>query len=596
MTPWYERYFTADYWSYADDEYRPERTAAEVDYLAGVLDRYAPGRRVLDLGCGVGRHAVGLAGRGFAVTGLDISGYALDRAASAAATAGVRLDLRRLDLLGEWDVPAVDAVVCVQAFGWGSDDDQLALLRRVRRALAPGGVLVLDHSNVLAIAARYAPESRADIGGASFHFVRRYDPVTGRSGGEVRVRRADGTAAVLPDDVRLYQPAEVAGLLDRAGFAVLRTDAEFTEGNPVTLASRYVQFTARPADPVASALAGHRGPADGLDLRWAPDEAELVAPAVARAWAEVAAGPDTIRRYDLADPWGGARTATALAAAVGWSAPDPARVSVGAGVTGLLHDLSRLADGGTVLLDRVGHPHLAEAATAGGDRARYAGFDSVADILAAVAAHRPAITVLDRPGLRGPTWTPVDVREIAGACRAAGGLLLVDETCGSYLPPGDSLVPLTDDVPGLVVLRGMSKGWCCGGLRIGFAVAAPGVASRVRAVLAPLAGAAVTIDVALALLRLPDPLAPLRARIAGAKPSAAALLADAGCPPLPTDPAVPWLVLPPEAGPLLAARGLTPKGVPVRDPEGHLLRVAVPLSGQRRAAFAEALRPVAVDR
>jgi histidinol-phosphate/aromatic aminotransferase/cobyric acid decarboxylase-like protein len=216
-------------------------------------------------------------------------------------------------------------------------------------------------------------------------------------------------------------------------------------------------------------------------------------------------------------------------------------------------------------------------------------------VIAAITAHRPAVTMLDRPGLRCPTWTADEVREVAGACRAVGGLLVVDETCASYLPPGDSLIRLTDDVAGLVVLRSMSKGWCCGGLRIGFAVAAPDVAPLVRAVLAPLAGAAITLDVALALLRLPDPLAPLRARIADAKPEATALLTAAGCPPLATDPAVPWMVLPPDAGPLLAARGLTPKNVPARDPEGHLLRVAVPLSDQRRAVLATALHPVALE-
>jgi 2-polyprenyl-3-methyl-5-hydroxy-6-metoxy-1,4-benzoquinol methylase len=89
--PWYEDYFTADYWSYADAEYTAERTAAEVSYLAQVLQRHAPSRRVLDLACGVGRHAIGLARLGFEVTGVDVSQYALDRAARAASEAGVRL-------------------------------------------------------------------------------------------------------------------------------------------------------------------------------------------------------------------------------------------------------------------------------------------------------------------------------------------------------------------------------------------------------------------------------------------------------------------------------------------------------------------------
>ncbi|MGH3995293.1 MAG: class I SAM-dependent methyltransferase, partial [Pseudonocardiaceae bacterium] len=70
---WYERYFGADYWVYATAEYTAERTAAEVSYLASVLRAEAPGRRVLDVGCGTGRHAVALAQRGFDVVGVDVS-------------------------------------------------------------------------------------------------------------------------------------------------------------------------------------------------------------------------------------------------------------------------------------------------------------------------------------------------------------------------------------------------------------------------------------------------------------------------------------------------------------------------------------------
>lgn len=584
MTRWYERYFTADYWAYADHEYTADRTAAEVDYLAEMLHQHAPGRRILDLGCGVGRHAVGLARRGFAVVGIDVSEFALSRAAAAAADAGVSIDLRHADLLGTWDVPTVDAAICVQAFGWGSDDDQLRMLRSVRRVLADGGILILDHSNILAIAGRYAPESRAKIGGATFHFLRRYDPVSGRSGGEVRLRRADGSTAVLLDDVRLYQSAEIERLLTRAGFEAVAVHSDFTVDAPVTLDRRYVQFVARPVTAVRSALAGHQGVPGGLDLRWAPDEAAFVAPALDLAWAEIDASVQMARRYDLSDPFAADRLGAVL------GVPSD-RVSAGAGVTGLLHDLARLGDGGTVLLDRSGHPHLAVSAAASFDRVAFAAMDSVVEVLAAVARHRPAVTVLDRPALRGPTWSAGDVRAIATAVRATGGVLLIDESCVSYLKPGASLAALTDDVPGLVVLRGLAKGFCCGGLRVGFAVSAPDIAPRVRSVLAPLACAALALDMAIALLRQPDPLAALRERIAVAKPAAAARLAGAGLPTLDTDPAVPWFVLPADdtTRAALARAGLAAKESPVHAPDGQLLRLSVPLSDARMAAFAAAL-------
>ena len=54
--------------------------------------------RVLDLGCGSGRNAVYLAGRGHRVTAIDLLPDALERAAALAARHGVELDLHQLDL------------------------------------------------------------------------------------------------------------------------------------------------------------------------------------------------------------------------------------------------------------------------------------------------------------------------------------------------------------------------------------------------------------------------------------------------------------------------------------------------------------------
>jgi histidinol-phosphate/aromatic aminotransferase/cobyric acid decarboxylase-like protein/SAM-dependent methyltransferase len=599
--PWYEDYFTADYWAYADAEYTPERTEAEVGYLAGVL---AGHRRVLDLGCGTGRHAIGLARLGFEVTGLDVSDYALRRAAQAAASAGVQVRLRRADLLGPagWGVPPADAVICVQAFGWGSDADQLRMLRTARRLLLPGGLLVLDHSSILAITQMYQPQARARIGAAEFTFTREYDPVSGRSGGQVQVRRADGTQAVLPDDVRLYTPAEIRALLIRAGFEVTRADAGFQAGVPVTISTRYAQFLATPAQAVESALTGHRGrpPAGEIDLRWAPDEAEFSQAVVAAAWARLTADlPSRARRYDLADPYGGARAAPVLAGHLGWSAgsgPGQERVSVGAGVTGLLHGLSRLADGGTVLIAPAGHPQLAEAAAAAGGAVAVAALTDPAAAAAAVADVRPAVTVLDRVAMTGRHWSLPMVAELAASTAQAGGVLVVDETCGCYLPPGASAAPLTDTVPGLVVLRGVSKGYCCGGLRIGFAVTSPGLAAEVRAVLAPLAGSALALDVALELFSQPDPLGPLRARITEVKPAVQAALLRAGIAVVETDEHVPWIVLnsDPATRAALAGAGLAVKDVPVLGSplipgSVGLLRMSVPLSARRYAAVAAAL-------
>lgn len=610
MTPWYERYFGADYWVYASDEYTPQRTTAEAEYLAAVIEESTDGRRVLDVGCGTGRHLVALARLGFEMTGVDVSQWALRRAAAAAAAAGVTVQLHQLDALTavDWPVGGLDAVISVQAFGWGSDAQQLGLLRSLRGVLAPGGVLVLDHSSVSAILRRYTERSVATVDGHSFEFRRRYDALTGRSGGTLRVRRPDGESVEVPDNVRLYQPPEVAALLSRAGFEVVRADADFRRHAPVDLDTRYVQFVARSRAWPESALVGHREPvADGsLDLRWAPDEAPFASDALATAWRTATAGkaeqrqpvaadpacPAAVRRYDLADPYGARRSTPVLSehCAV---ALDEAQVTVGAGATGLLRALATLAAGTTVLVEPAGHPELALAATEVGATVR--AIELAPEL---VHAAGPVVTVLDRPGVTGELWSLARLGELADAATAAGGTVVVDETCASYLPPAESAVGLAARGTGLIVLRSLSKGYCCGGLRVGFAVASPDLAARVRAVCPPLAAAALSLEVALALLGQGDVLAGLRARVTEVRPQLEQLLAAHGLQPRSGDPRLPWVCLgqpsPASVGPeaQLGALGITGKRVPVAPGWPPLLRLSVPLSTQRwRAARAALARP-----
>jgi len=84
---WY-RYFQAAAGTY-DDEVFTGATEDEVRELSALLE-LRPGQRLLDLGCGTGRHAVPLAGRGLAVTGVDLSPAMLHGRAPARTMPGSR--------------------------------------------------------------------------------------------------------------------------------------------------------------------------------------------------------------------------------------------------------------------------------------------------------------------------------------------------------------------------------------------------------------------------------------------------------------------------------------------------------------------------
>lgn len=120
-------------------------TRQEVDFILGAL-RLAPGAKVLDVGCGPGRHALELARRGYAVHGIDLSPefIALAREAAAAADLSATfevLDVRHLDAAGEHDAAIC---LCQGGFGLLGGDDEAGVLERIARSVRPAGGVVVS--------------------------------------------------------------------------------------------------------------------------------------------------------------------------------------------------------------------------------------------------------------------------------------------------------------------------------------------------------------------------------------------------------------------------------------------------------------------
>lgn len=566
------------YWPIADWEYTAERTAREIAYLSARLP--SPGR-LLDAGCGLGRHASVLAEKGWSVLGVDCRTDVLAEArrrldAAPAPARGPRFACADLFQGVPVRPASLDAAICLQSFGWGSEADQLTLLCGLREALRPGGVLVLDVTNPTWILANYAPRAQACIDGVERVFERGYDVASGRSRG--RTSAPDGP---IEHDIRLYHPPEVRRLLRTAGFEVIAEDADFEVDARVGLGTRYVQFVARrhalaPA-PLARPVRTARQPFGAapvrLDLRWIVEEPQLQDPPPERLFAALATrlGLEGARDYHLDDPYGQTR----LSASLGLP---PGTVTAGAGVSALLAALGAAAAAAPVVTTASGHPDLPYWAALTGSPIR---------VVAAVdertvggqAVGAGAMVCLDRPAADGTVASRGAVVRLARACAERGARLVIDESYGAYLDPDDRLGRWAAKTPDVVVLSGVSKGYGLGGLRVGWAVASPDTTSRLRRYIPPLQVSAFSLALAAAVLADPARLDPLRARVRVRKPEFTARLQRFGVRPQPGHPAVPWVCVDTAGAARLAAVGVA--GKPCAAVDDPSWRFVVPLSDER---------------
>ncbi|MCK6622995.1 MAG: class I SAM-dependent methyltransferase [Calditrichaceae bacterium] len=224
MKQWYEELFE-NYGMKYDRESFTQGTAGECDFIEKEIG-YNKKTKILDIGCGTGRHSIGLARRGYTVVGIDLSESLLQRAREKASGQNLPIvfqkqDARNLPFSQEFDLAIM---LCEGAFPlMETDEMNFQILQNAANALKPNGKLIFTTLNGLFPLFHSVKEfldSQTKEGNATYH-NNTFDLMTFREHSTTCVEDDLGNKKELECNERYYVPCEITWLLKTLNFKTI---------------------------------------------------------------------------------------------------------------------------------------------------------------------------------------------------------------------------------------------------------------------------------------------------------------------------------------------------------------------------------------
>ena len=218
---WYESLFE-NYGLKYDNEKFTQGTVGECDFIEREIN-FDRSLKILDVGCGTGRHAIELSKRGYAVTGIDLSETQLARARQKAESGNLKIDFqkqdaRHLSFSNEFDAAIM---LCEGAFPlMETDEMNYEILNSVTKSLKENGKFLFTTLNGLfplyhsveKFCASAVEEGNATYRGNTF------DLMTFRDSNVTEFEDDFGNKKTLECNERYYVPSEISWLLKSLGY------------------------------------------------------------------------------------------------------------------------------------------------------------------------------------------------------------------------------------------------------------------------------------------------------------------------------------------------------------------------------------------
>ena len=221
MKQWYETLFE-NYGQKYDSESFTQGTIRECDFIEQEIG-FNKSTRILDIGCGTGRHSIELSRRGYNVTGIDLSDSLLAKAREKAEKQELKIDFlkydaRNLPFENEYDLVIM---LCEGAFPlMETDEMNYEILKNATKSLKDGGKFIFTTLNGLFPLYHSVEEfhtSTSEKGNATYR-SNTFDLMTFRDYNITEVEDDDGNKRELHCNERYYVPSEISWLLKTLGY------------------------------------------------------------------------------------------------------------------------------------------------------------------------------------------------------------------------------------------------------------------------------------------------------------------------------------------------------------------------------------------
>ena len=221
MKQWYESLFE-NYGQKYDSESFTQGTIEECDFIEQEIS-FNKSVKILDIGCGTGRHSIELSKRGYNITGIDLSDSLLAKAREKAKKHGLKIDFlkydaRNLPFNNEYDLVIM---LCEGAFPlMETDEMNYEILKNATKSLKEGGKFIFTTLNGLFPLYHSVQEfhaSASEEGNATYR-SNTFDLMTFRDYNITEVVDDDGNKKELECNERYYVPSEITWLLKTLGY------------------------------------------------------------------------------------------------------------------------------------------------------------------------------------------------------------------------------------------------------------------------------------------------------------------------------------------------------------------------------------------